>query len=68
MELNVIRDLGKTIKDDPKELDGIDMYVRSLLLLFWASFRSVIVSWLNMKFKEYFLSTKWLDLGKTKEV
>ena len=30
MELNVIRDLGKTIKDDPKELDGIDMYVRSL--------------------------------------
>ena len=29
MELNVIRDLGKTIKDDPKELDGIDMYVRS---------------------------------------
>ena len=30
MELNVLRDLGKTIKDDPKELDGIDMYVRSL--------------------------------------
>ena len=30
MELDVIRDLGKTIKDDPKELDGIDMYVRSL--------------------------------------
>ena len=30
MELNVIRDLGKTIKDDPKELDGIDTYVRSL--------------------------------------
>ena len=30
MELNVIRDLGKTIKDDPKVLDGIDMYVRSL--------------------------------------
>ena len=30
MKLNVIRDLGKTIKDDPKELDGIDIYVRSL--------------------------------------
>ena len=30
MELNVIRDLGKTIKDDLKERDGIDMYVRSL--------------------------------------
>ena len=53
MELNVIHDLGKTIKDDPKELDGIDMYVRSLA----ADLR-----------KEYFLSTNWLDLGKTKEV
>ena len=30
MELNVIRDIAKTIKDDPKELDGIDIYVRSL--------------------------------------
>ena len=29
MELNLIRDLGKTIKDDPKELYGIDMYVQS---------------------------------------
>ena len=30
MELNLIRDLGKTIKDDPQELDGIDMYARPL--------------------------------------